>query len=98
MKVIDKQLLFISSDERDGGSISDFTVAMPSHLEAAKIGVMRRAGQDDIVVYDYAQCIAILQQREGWTDEEAEEWMETNEMSAWVGDGTPGFVVTQDRC
>ena len=32
MKVIDKQLLFISSDERDSGSISDFTVAMPSHL------------------------------------------------------------------
>ena len=26
MKVIDKQLLFISSDERDNGSISDFTV------------------------------------------------------------------------
>eukprot|EP01044_Picomonas_judraskeda_P046739 COSAG03_NODE_26237_length_260_cov_0.956522_2_plen_46_part_01 len=32
MKVIDKQLLFISSDERDSGSISDFNLTMPSHL------------------------------------------------------------------
>ena len=31
MKVVDKQLLFISSDERDSGTISDFTVSMPSH-------------------------------------------------------------------
>ena len=32
MKVVDKQLLFISSDERDSGTISDFTVSMPSHF------------------------------------------------------------------
>ena len=32
MKVVDKQLLFISSDERDSGTISDFTVSMPAHL------------------------------------------------------------------
>ena len=32
MKVVDKQLLFISSDERDSGSVSDFNLSLPSHL------------------------------------------------------------------
>ena len=45
MKVIDKQLLFISSDERDSGSISDFTLGMPSHLLTCRSDQkMRMAG------------------------------------------------------
>ena len=32
MKVIDKQLLFINSDERDRGSSADFHLTLPSHL------------------------------------------------------------------
>ena len=61
----------------------------------AKIGVMSRAGQDDIFVYDYQRCITILMAREQLTEEEAEEWMEVNVASAWMGDGTPGFVRSQ---
>ena len=62
-------------------------------FDEAKIGVMRRAGQQDIIiVYDFQRCVDVLMEREGWTDEEAEEWMETNVVCAWMGDGTPGFV------
>ena len=65
-------------------------------FDKAKIGVMRRAGQADIVIYDYQRCVEILMEREGWTDEEAEEWMEYNVLSAWMGEGTPGFLVNTD--
>jgi hypothetical protein len=61
-------------------------------FDQAKIGVMRRAGQQDIIIYDYQRYVEILMEREGWTDEEAEEWMEHNVLSAWMGEGTPGFV------
>ena len=54
-------------------------------FDKAKIGLLRRAAQQDIVVYDYEQCVAILMEREGWTDEEAFEWMEYNVVSAWAG-------------
>ena len=60
-----------------------------------QIGIMMCAGRDDIVVYDYDKCVVILMERDGWSDEEAEEWMEVNVVSAWMGDGTPGFVRSQ---
>ena len=62
-------------------------------FERAKIGVLRRAAQEDIVVYDYDLCVAILQEREGWSCDEAIEWMEHNVVGSWLGEGTPGFLV-----
>ena len=50
MKVIDKQLLFISSDERDSGSISDFTLSMPSHLLACQPHQKMRMVLNDVVM------------------------------------------------
>jgi len=50
MKVIDKQLLFISSDERDAGSISDFTLAMPSHLLTCRPEQRMRMVLNDVVM------------------------------------------------
>ena len=64
-------------------------------FDSAKIGVMSRAGQDDIFVYDYQRCIAILMERDQLSEEDAEEWMEVNVVSAWIGDWTPGFVRSQ---
>ena len=55
-------------------------------FDDAKIGVMSRAGQDDIVVYNYGKCVDILMKREGWSDEEAEQWIEYNEIGVFVGD------------
>ena len=50
MKVIDKQLLFISSDERDTGSISDFTLSMPSHLLTCQPHQKMRMVLNDVVM------------------------------------------------
>ena len=50
MKVIDKQLLFISSEERDGGSVSDFTLSMPSHLLTCRPEQKMRIVLNDVVM------------------------------------------------
>ena len=65
-------------------------------FESARIGVLRRATQEDIVVYDYDLCVAILQEREGWSHDEAIEWMEHNVVGSWHGEGTPGFLVRNE--
>ena len=64
-------------------------------FEEAKVGVLRRAAQADIVVYDYERCVAILQEREGWTEEEAVDWIEYNTLGSCMGEGTPGFLVEE---
>ena len=64
-------------------------------FDKAKIGVLRRASQQDIVVYDYQRCVDILKAREGWSDEEADEWIEYNTLGSWLGEGTPGFLVKE---
>ena len=61
-------------------------------LEAAEVGILRRAAQPDIVVYDYDKCVQILMKREDWTEDEASEWMEYNVLGSWVGADTPGFL------
>ena len=50
MKVVDKQLLFISSDERDSGTISDFTVSMPAHLLTCRPNQRMRMVLNDVVL------------------------------------------------
>ena len=70
--------------------------AVAGGFDEAKLGIMRLAGQDNITVYDYDKCVDILMRREGWTDEEAEEWMEYNELCAWMGEGTPGFLMRDE--
>ena len=50
MKVIDKQLLFINSDERDSGSPSDFVLSMPSHLLTCRQHQNMRMVLNDVVM------------------------------------------------
>ena len=64
-------------------------------FDDAQIGILRRAGQTDILIYSYQRCVEILQERENWTEEEAEEWMDTNVVCTWMGDGTPGFLMNE---
>lgn len=64
-------------------------------FEHAFIGVVRRVGKPAIFVYDYQKCVGILLSKGIPTEEEAIEWMEYNVVSAWAGEGTPGFMV---RC
>jgi len=47
---------------------------------------------DFAVVYDYNKCLKILQDRDGMTENEADEYMEFNVIGAYVGIYTPVFV------
>ena len=60
-------------------------------FDEAIIGVGRQFNTD-IVVYDEEKCIKILMERDGMTDEEAEEFFEFNVVGAYVGEHTPIFV------
>jgi hypothetical protein len=61
-------------------------------LDDAVIGLGRRCGQMDLIVYDAEKILEILVQRDGMTYEEAREFYEFNIVGAWVGKGTPIFV------
>ena len=50
MKVIDKQLLFISSDERDSGEIANFNLIMPPHLLTCQPHQRMRMVLNDVVL------------------------------------------------
>lgn len=68
-------------------------VLLADGFEEAFIGLGRH-GPHSMAVYDYNKCVKILMKREGWSEEEALEWMEYNVVGAWVGDQTPVFVET----
>ncbi len=61
-------------------------------FDAAIVGIGRRCGQPDVIVYDVEKCIEILMQRDKMTREEAEEYLEYNSIGAWVGDETPVWL------
>ena len=61
-------------------------------LEDAIIGVGSRMNMPDVLIYSYNKCVKIFMEKEGWTHEEAIEWMDYNVVGAWVGETTPIFV------
>ena len=61
-------------------------------LEDAIIGVGSRMNMPDVLIYSYNKCVKIFMEKEGWTHEEAVEWMDFNVVGAWVGETTPIFV------
>lgn len=63
-------------------------------FEDAFVGGLRKVGQKyPIAVYDYAKCIDILMARDGMETEEAVEFIETQCLNAWFGEGTPCMVM-----
>ena len=58
----------------------------------AIIGMSYRCGQDPIVAYSFAKCVAILVERDGMTHTEAAEYLEFNTVGAYVGENTPCFI------
>jgi hypothetical protein len=64
-------------------------------LEKAFIGYFQRCGQAIVAVYDYEKCVKILMKRDGMTDEDAREFLDFNTVGAWMGEGTPAFLM---RC
>jgi hypothetical protein len=60
-------------------------------FDDAIIGMARQFNQV-LVVYDEDKCLSILMERDGMTEEEAEEFFEFNVVGAYVGEGTPVYV------
>ena len=64
-------------------------------LDAAVIGIALR-GTKPVAVYDYDLMVAAFMQNDGWTRDDAVEWIEFNVTGAFVGAGTPFHVYTDD--
>ena len=72
--------------------MADKRLVKANGLEDAIIGVGSRMNMPDVLIYSYNKCVDILMEKEGWTLEEAIEWMDYNVVGAWVGETTPIFV------
>lgn len=55
------------------------------------IGLFHRFGMESVIAYDYDKVIDKMVSQ-GMTPEEAVEFHEFNQLGAWVGERTPGFV------
>jgi len=77
--------------------LDDISETNPHALKAdgfddAIIGIGSRCAQKDIIAYDVRKCLTILMERDGMTEEEAQEFFDFNVVGAWVGDDTPIFI------
>lgn len=45
-----------------------------------------------LAVYDYDKCLSILMERDGMSEDDAEDFMEFNVVNAYVGENTPVFI------
>jgi hypothetical protein len=67
----------------------------PRHAyDPCVVGVARRF-HDTVLVYSL-RAIHDMHVRDGMTPEDAEEHMEFNTLGAWLGDGTPIFLLDLD--
>jgi hypothetical protein len=64
-------------------------------LEGAYVGYTVNQHHAIVAVYDYEKCVEILVQRDGMTDEEADEFLQFNTLGAYVGENGPLFF---NRC
>lgn len=63
-------------------------------FEDALLGLGRKKGSEDSLVYSYEKCVDVLIEKQGMSYEDAIEWMEYNVVDAYVGPTTPIFVHT----
>jgi len=61
-------------------------------FEEAFVGVVYGKGKRPVTCYDRRLCIEILMNRDGMTEEEAEEYFSFNVDDTWMGARTPMFL------
>ena len=61
-------------------------------LEAACIGYTLNQHHAHVAVYDFKACIDVLVERDGMTEEEADEFLAFNTLDAYVGENAPLFI------
>lgn len=65
-------------------------------LDHCIVGVCRRFGQEDILIYDYNKIIDELTVNAAMSYEDAVDHIEYNMIGAWMGDKTPAFLHEMD--
>lgn len=58
----------------------------------AILGMCLQFGQEPVVAYDYEKCLEILEERDGMSRSESEEYMEYNVIGAYMGIYSPVFI------
>lgn len=76
---------------------ADGELMLADGFEAAIVGIAEGCGRSPAVVYDREKCIAILMERDGMDRDEAEEFFDFNVSGAYVGPGTPVFLVKPEE-
>lgn len=71
----------------------DETSLLMDGFDEAVIGFSQRINEPLLVVYSWEKMMAVCIERDGMTDEEAEEYISYNCISAWVGEKTPIIVM-----
>ena len=66
-------------------------------FEDALIGVAEVHNRPPLAVYDRDKCLNVLMDRDGMTEEEAEEFFTYNVSGSWVGEHTPIYVTLWER-
>lgn len=70
----------------------DEEMLLADGFEDAILGVAQRCSQPALVVYDAQRCIEILVERDGMSEQDAEEFFAFNTEGAWAGKHTPLFM------
>lgn len=78
-------------------ALAESELLLADGFEAAIVGIAEGCGRSPAVVYDREKCVAILMERDGMDRDEAEEFFEFNVAGAYVGAGTPVFLVRPEE-
>lgn len=74
---------------------NDIEAILADGFEDAFIGFAERCGCGHVAVYDFANAVKVLVDRDGMSEEEAEEYLHFNVLGAYVGAQTPWFVTVK---
>jgi len=73
------------------------------YFDKALVGVIAspedhwpRVDSMNVAAYDTYRCIEAIQEWLGCPEEEAAEYFSYNTSGAWVGEGTPTFITTEE--
>lgn len=74
--------------------LTELELVLADGFESACLGVIQTFTTLK-VLYDGEACIKILMARDGMDEEGAREFFDVNTLGAYVGEGTPAFLMTR---
>ena len=64
-------------------------ITIADGLDEGAVGYTTGTDGNSHVIYDYGKCCTIFMRMNGWSYDEAREWMDYNVIFAYVGEQTP---------